>query len=69
MDCGILLFLTTDEVEIPPKEEKGGYQDTRKVKGRCMQHTHILQTFVADRLKVATSHKEQTSLWRILVFL
>ena len=30
-----------------------------------MQHTHILQKFVADLLKVTTSHKEQTSPWRI----
>ena len=62
------LSLTTDWAEIPPKEEKGEYQDMIKVRGRCMQHTHILQKFVADLLKVTTSHKEQTSPWRILVF-
>ena len=60
-DCGLLLFLTTDQTEIPPKEEKGEYQDTIKVRGRCMQHTYILQKFVADLLKDTTRRKEQTS--------
>ena len=53
------LSLTTDWAEIPPKEEKGGgeYQNMIKVRGRCMQHTHFTK-FVADLLKVTTSHKE-----------
>lgn len=29
-DCGILLFLTTDGSEIPPKEVKGEYEDMIK---------------------------------------
>ena len=57
----LYLSLITVQAEIPPKEEKGGYQDIIKVRGRCMQHTHILQKFVADLLKVTTSPKEQTS--------
>ena len=67
-DCGILLFLTTDRSEIPPKEEKGGLSGYDKSEGWwCMQntnftmHTYILQKFVADLLKVTASHKEQTS--------
>ena len=32
-----------------------------KVGGRGVQHTRILQKFVADLLKVTTSPKEQTS--------
>ena len=55
------LSLTTDQAEIPPKEEKGEHQDRIKGKGRCMQHPHIVQKFVADLLKVTTSPKEQTS--------
>ena len=47
--------------EIPPKEEKEEYPDMIKVRGQCMQHTHILRKFVADVLKVTTSYKEQTS--------
>ena len=55
------LPLTTDWAEILPKEEKGEYRGMIKVRGGCMQHTHILQKFVADLLKVPTRHKEQTS--------
>ena len=54
-------------VDIPPGEEKGDYQGVIKVKGRCLQHTHTLQTFAADLPKVTSSHKEQTPPWRILV--
>ena len=34
------LSLTTDQDKIPPKEEKGEYQDMIKERGRGMQHTH-----------------------------
>ena len=52
------LSLTTDPAEMPPKEEKGEYRGMIKVRGRCMQHTHILQKFVAALI---TRHKEHTS--------
>ena len=44
-DCGILSLLTTGQAEIPSQEAKGGggYQDMIKVRGRCLQHAHILQ--------------------------
>ena len=61
------LSLTTELAEIPPKEEKGEYQDMIQGSGRCMQHTQLLQKFVAALLKVTTSHKEQISpegFWR-----
>ena len=32
-----------------------------KVRGRCMQHTHILQKFAADLLKVTTSQEGENT--------
>ena len=49
------ISLTTDRAEIPPKEEKGEYQDMIKVRGRCMQHTQYFTEVVADFVKVTTS--------------
>ena len=40
---------------------KRGISGYNKGKGRYMQHTHILQKFVADLLKVIASPKEQAS--------
>ena len=54
-------ILSYRPAEIPPKEEKGEQQDVLKRRGRGLQHTHILQKFVADLLKVIASPKEQAS--------
>ena len=54
-------ILSYRPAEIPPREEKGEQQDVIKRRGRGLQHTHILQKFVADLLKVIASPKEQAS--------
>ena len=50
----------SESSEIPPKKEKGGYQDMTKVRGRY-NHTHNLQKLVVDLPKGTASHQEQTS--------
>ena len=55
-NCDILFVSSlTTTPKYHPKRENGGYQDMIKGRGRCMQHTHVLQRFVAGLLKLARS--------------
>ena len=53
-----------DSSEIPPQREKGDYQDItyKGERGGACSHTRILQKFAAGLVKVATSHRHQSSL-------
>lgn len=54
--CFIPNYRPQTPAEIRPKEEKGDPQGMIKARGRWLQHTRILQKFVADLLK---GHKER----------
>ena len=62
-DCDILSFILNYRpggmfqiaLKYHPRRKRGKYQDMIKARGRCTQHTHISQKFVAGLLKVARS--------------
>ena len=79
-DCDILCFYflnslgggISDSSERPLQRDRRGYYhqcicDKGEEWGAC-SHAHILQKFAAGLPKVTTTHEEQTSPWRILVF-
>ena len=59
--------LTVAQEAVFPTEEIAGFLGGRGRGGACNQ-VHILQKFATGLVKVTTSHKEQTSPCRILVF-